>query len=160
MFQASTHLTNARRFFNCISSTVYRSPYSHTDLNADGRVYAVTCVHLFPHTSLCTFSHLRFPFFCFLFFILSFFIALFFSLRNPRLLTIHIPPYSPRVVVIMLILSTLGWCPLNVISGKISVFLSTDSQSTGPLTFKSHVPVFALLSPLIIVAVIKRNSFL
>ena len=71
-----------------------------------------------------------------------------------------VPPYSPRVVVIMLILSTLGWCPLNVISGKISVFLSTDSQSTGSLTFKSHVPVFALLSPLITVAVIKRNSFL
>ena len=74
------------------------------------------------------------------------------SLRNLRLLTTHIPPYSPRVVVIMLILSTLGWCPLNVISGKISVFLSTDSQSTGSLTLKSHVPVFALLSPLIIVA--------
>ena len=71
-----------------------------------------------------------------------------------------VPPYSTRVVVIMLILSTLGGCPLNVISGKISVFLSTDSQSTGSLTFKSHVPVFALLSPLITVAIIKRNSFL
>ena len=74
------------------------------------------------------------------------------SSRNLRLLTTHIPPYSPRVVVIVLILSTLGWCPLNVIIGKISVFLSTDSQSTGSLTLKSHVPVFALLSPLIIVA--------
>ena len=66
MFRASTHLTNARRFFNCISSTVYRSPYSHAVLNADGPVYAVTCVplfNLFPHTSFCTFSHLRFPFF-------------------------------------------------------------------------------------------------
>ena len=65
MFQASTHLTNARRFFNCISSTVYRSPYSHAVLNADGPVYAVTYVHLFylfPQTSFCTFSHLRFPF--------------------------------------------------------------------------------------------------
>ena len=185
MFRASTHLTNARRFFNCISSTVYRCPYSHAVLNADGRVYAVTCVHLFPHTSLCTFSHLRFPFFCFLFFILSFFHSTFSlshlyahfghrpqhfssarfnrcdyppvsfsfhspqSLRNLRLLTTHIPPYSPRVVVLILILSTLGWCPLNVISNKMSVFLSTDSQSTGSLTFKSHVPVFALLSPLI-----------
>ena len=47
MFRASTHLTNARRFFNCISSTVYRCPYSHAVLNADGHVYAVTCVHLF-----------------------------------------------------------------------------------------------------------------
>ena len=47
------------------------------------------------------------------------------SSRNVRLLTNHIPPYSPRVVVIM----------LNVISNKISVFLWTDSQSTGSLTF-------------------------
>ena len=82
------------------------------------------------------------------------------SSRNLRLLTTHIPPYSPRVVVIVLILSTLGWCPLNVIIGKISVFLSTDSQSTGSLTLKSHVPVFALLSPFIAVAVIKWNSSL
>ena len=63
-------------------------------------------------------------------------------------------------VVIVLILSTLGWCPLNVIIGKISVFLSTDSQSTGSLTLKSHVPVFALLSPFIAVTVIKWNSSL
>ena len=82
------------------------------------------------------------------------------SSRNFRLLTTHIPPYSPRVVVIVLILSTLGWCPLNVIIGKISVFLSTDFQSTGSLTLKFHVPVLALLSPLITVAVIKRNSSL
>ena len=55
--------------------------------------------------------------------------------------------YSPRIVVIMLILTTLEWCPLNVNSGKISVFLSTYPQSTRSLTFKSHVPVVALLSP-------------
>ena len=75
------------------------------------------------------------------------------SSRDVRLPTTHIPPYSPRIVVIMLILSTLGWCPLNVISSKISVSLSTNSQSTGSLTSNSHVPVFALLSPLITVAV-------
>ena len=57
------------------------------------------------------------------------------SSRNVWLLTAHIPPYSPRGVVIMLILSTIEWCPLKVISNKISVFLSTDSQSTGSLTF-------------------------
>ena len=34
----------------------------------------------------------------------------------------------PRIVVIMLILTTLGWCPLNVISSKISAFLSADFQ--------------------------------
>ena len=82
------------------------------------------------------------------------------SSRNVRLLSTYIPPYSPRVVVIMLILFTLGWCPLNVISSKLSVFLSTDSQSTGSLTLKFHVSVFALLSPLITVAVMKRNSSL
>ena len=49
------------------------------------------------------------------------------SSRNVRLLTTHIPRYSPIVVVIMRILSTLGWCPLKVISSKISVFLSIDS---------------------------------
>ena len=82
------------------------------------------------------------------------------STRNVRLLTTHIPPYSPRIVVIMLILTTLGWCPLNVISSKISAFLSADFQSTGSLAFKSHVPVFALLSPSITVAVKKRKSSL
>ena len=82
------------------------------------------------------------------------------STRNVRLLTTHIPPYSPRIVVIMLILTTLGWCPLNVISSKISAFLAADFQSTGSLTFKSHVPVFALLSPSITVAVKKRKSSL
>ena len=50
------------------------------------------------------------------------------SSRNVRLLTTYIPPYSPRIVVIMLILTTLGWCPLNVISSKISAFLSADFQ--------------------------------
>ena len=49
------------------------------------------------------------------------------SLRNVRLLTTHIPRYSPIVVVIMRIMSTLGWCPLKVISSEISVFLSIDS---------------------------------
>ena len=82
------------------------------------------------------------------------------SSRNVRLLTTYIPPYSPRIVVIMLILTTLGWCPPNVISSKISAFLSADFQSTGSLTFKSHVPVFALLSPSITVAVKKRKSSL
>ena len=65
MFRASTHLTNARRFFNCISFTVYRSPYSHAVLNADGPVYAVTCVHLFyifPHKFLHLFTF-ALPFF-------------------------------------------------------------------------------------------------
>ena len=67
------------------------------------------------------------------------------SSRKVRLLTTHIPPNSPRIVVIMLILTTLGWCPLNVISSKISAFLSADFQSTGSLTFKSHVPVFVFI---------------
>ena len=81
------------------------------------------------------------------------------SSRSVRILTTHKPPYSSRVVI-MPILSMLGWCPLNVISNKISVFLSTDSQSTGSLSFKSHVPVLALLSLLNIIAVRERKSSL
>ena len=80
MFRASTHLTNARRFFNCISSTVYRCPYSHAVLNADGRVYAVTCVHLFYLFLTQVFAPFHFCaslFFCFLLFVLSFFKVLF-----------------------------------------------------------------------------------
>lgn len=49
------------------------------------------------------------------------------SSRNVRLLTTHIPRYSPIVVVIMRIMSTLGSCPLKVISSEISVFLWIDS---------------------------------
>ena len=192
MIQALAYLANARCFFDCISSTAYRSPYSHTVLNADGRIHAVTCVRFFLSFSLykflhlLTFAHLFFsalPFFnvLFLYPILTF-IALNFILlrasidatislsvslfdssqssRNVRLLTTHIPPYSPRVVVIMLIMSTLGWCYLDVVYSKISVFFSIDSLSTGSLTVKSRVVVFSFLSPLITVAVIKRKSSL
>ena len=80
------------------------------------------------------------------------------SSRNVR--SLALPPYFPRVVVIMLILFTLGWCPLSIMSSKILVFLSIHSQSTGGLNFKSHLPVFALLDPLITVAAIKRKSSL
>ena len=148
MFQAPAHLTKAHHLFDCISFTVYRSPYCHTVLNSDGRVHTVTYLrlfYLFPHTSFYTFSHLHILFFSpssgsFLFFF--FFIAIFLyshlfhvcfsfhssqSLPNFRLLTTHIPRYSPIVVVIMRIMSTLGRCPLKVISSKISVFLSIDS---------------------------------
>ena len=146
MFQAPTHLTKARHLFDCVSSTVYRSPYCHTVLKADGRVHTVTYLrlffYLFPHTSFDTFSHLRIPFFSpssgsflsFLFFIAIFLYSHLFhvcfsfhssqSLRNVRLLTTHIPRYSPIVVVIMRIMSTLGRCPLKFISSEI---LSIDS---------------------------------
>ena len=53
--QAPTHLTNASRLFDFISST-------STVLSADGRVHTVTCMrlyYLFPHKSFYTFSHLR-----------------------------------------------------------------------------------------------------
>ena len=65
-FQTPTHSTHVRHFFDCISSTVYRSPYCQTVLNADGNVETVSCLrlfYLFPHTSfntLFTFAH---PFF-------------------------------------------------------------------------------------------------
>ena len=76
MFQVPTHLTEALRFLDCVSSTVHRSPYCQTVLNADGRVYTVTCVrlfYLFSNTSFCNFSHLRIVFLLlFLFFIVLF----------------------------------------------------------------------------------------
>ena len=148
MFQAPAHLTKAHHLFDCISFTVYRFPYCHTVLNADGRVHTVTYLRLFLSFSSHKFLHLftfAHPFFfSFLWFLpfFLFFIAIFLyshlfhvcfsfhssqSLRNVRLLTTHIPRYSPIVVVIMRIMSSLGRCPLKVISGKISVFLSIDS---------------------------------
>ena len=149
MFQAPTHLTNARRLFDYFSSTVYRSPYSHAVLNADGRVHAIHVCAFSPFSShkflnIFIFSHLfspslgSFPFLIAIF-LYSHLYAHFFhrpqlyssarfinrdyllvcfsfhssqSSRNVRLLTTRIPPYSPIVVVIMLILSTLEWCPL------------------------------------------------
>ena len=193
MFQAPTHLGNARRLLDRVSSTIYRSPYCHKVLNADGRVDTVYAFFtFFPPTGFTTLSICASLFFSFLSF-LPFFstyynsqlLAHFFhrpqlcssvgfinrdyllvcfsfhssqSSRNLRLLTTHIPPYSPKVVVLMFIFSTLEWCPLHVITSKISVFLSTDSQSTGSLSFKFHVPVFSLFSPLITVAVMERKN--
>ena len=76
VFQVPTHLTEALRFLDCVSSTVYRSPYCQTVLNADGRVYTVTCVrlfYLFSNTSFYNFSHLRIVFLLLFLFFLSFF---------------------------------------------------------------------------------------
>ena len=47
MIEALAYLANARFLFDCISFTACRSPYSHTVLNADGRIHAFTCVRLF-----------------------------------------------------------------------------------------------------------------
>ena len=46
MFQAPTHLTNARRLFDCVSSIVYSFSYCHTVLNADRRVHVATSFHI------------------------------------------------------------------------------------------------------------------
>ena len=59
-------LENARRLFDCVSFTVYRSSYYHTVLNADGRVHTVTCLclfYLFPYTIFYTFLQLCIPFY-------------------------------------------------------------------------------------------------
>ena len=98
MFQVPTHLTEALPFLDCVSSTVNRSPYCQTVLNADRRVYTVTCVrlfYLFSNTSFYSFSHLRIafssilPFFivCFLYFMFSYssFIVLNFILLRASL---------------------------------------------------------------------------
>ena len=76
MFQVPTHLTEALRFLDCVSSIVHRSPYFQTVLNADGRVYTVTCVSLFSNTSFYSFSHLRIVFFLFSFFFIVLFLYL------------------------------------------------------------------------------------
>ena len=58
MFQAPAHLTKAHHLFDCISFTVYRFPYCHTVLNADGRVHTVTYLRLFLSFSSHKFLHL------------------------------------------------------------------------------------------------------
>ena len=58
MFQTPAYLTKARHLFDYISFTVYRSPYCHTVLSADGRVHTVTCVRLFLSFSSHKFLHL------------------------------------------------------------------------------------------------------
>ena len=74
MFQAPVPLRKARHLFDCVSFTVYRSPYCHTVLNADGRVHTVICVrlfYLFPHICASLFfspSSGSFLFFFFFFF--------------------------------------------------------------------------------------------
>ena len=133
---------NACCLFNCVSSTVYHSPYCYTVLNGFW-----TCPYIYMSALFCLFSSHKFlrlftfahPFFSasfcssFLFSLQFSFIpsfralvsspsTLFFcalhlmrlspclfqfssqSSRNVRLLTTYIPPYSPRIVVIMLIL--------------------------------------------------------
>ena len=57
MFQAPTHLGNARRLLDRVSSTIYRSPYCPKVLNADGRVNTVCAFFtFFPPTSFTTIS--------------------------------------------------------------------------------------------------------
>ena len=165
-FQAPTRFKNARCLFNCVSSTVYHSPYCYTVLNSFW-----TCPYIYMSALFCLFflTQVFTPFhICLSLFSASFCSSFLFSLqfsfipsfralvsspstlffcalhlmrlspclfqfssqssRNVRLLTTYIPPYSSRIVVIMLILTTLGWRPLNVISSKISAFLSADFQ--------------------------------
>ena len=78
MFQAPAPLRKARHLFDCVSFTVYRSPYCHTVLNADGRVHTVLCVrlfYLFPH--ICASLFFLLPLVPSFFFFFFFFIAIF-----------------------------------------------------------------------------------
>ena len=77
MFQAPTHSTIARRLFDCISSTVCRSPYCHTVLNADGLVHTFApslpfSLHKFLHLFTFVRPFLLLPFVPSLFFIVIF----------------------------------------------------------------------------------------
>ena len=146
MFQAPTHLTNARRLFDyflllSIVLHILTRFWTPTDV-----FMLYMCAPFSPFSShkflnLFIFSHLfspsfgSFPFLIAIFlyshlyahffhrtqlyssarFIRSDYLLVCFSFhssqssRNVRLLTTRIPPYSPIVVVIMLILSILEW---------------------------------------------------
>ena len=149
MFQAPTHLTNARRLFDyflllSIVLHILTRFWTPTDVFMLYMWAPFSPFSSHKFLNLFIFSHLFSPSFGSFPFLIAIFLyshlyAHFFHLtqlyssarfirrdyllvcfsfhssqssRNVRLLTTRIPPYSPRVVVIMLILSTLEWCPL------------------------------------------------
>ena len=118
-FQAPTRFKNARCLFNCVSSTVYHSPYCDTVLNGFWTcpyIYMSVLFCLFPHTSFYAFSHLRIPFFCFLLFLLFIFI------------TVFLYPIFPRTCFIALNFILLRASFDATISLPVSVFVSILAQ--------------------------------
>ena len=104
MFQAPAPLRKARHLFDCVSFTVYRSPYCHTVLNADGRVHTVIRVRLFLSFSSHQFLHL-FTFAHPFFFSFLWFLPFFFFHRNfPLFPSLRAPLLPP---------STLFFCALH-----------------------------------------------
>ena len=101
MFQAPVPLSKARHPLDCVSFTVYRSPYCHTVLNADGRVHTVTCVRLFFFlTQVFTPFHI-----C---------ASLFFSPSSGSFLFFHCNfPLFPSLRAPLLSPSTLFFCALH-----------------------------------------------
>ena len=160
LIQVPTHWTEALHFLDCVSSTVYRSPYFTNDF--EHRRTFLYCYMCAPFWHLFTFAHRFFllPSLFYRTFPLSHLYAHFF--HRPQLysssrlmrrnylfvcfnflsvsilpqrqasftLCTSLPLSHPSVVVIMSIFSTLEWCPPSVIYNKISVFLSIDVQST------------------------------
>ena len=109
---------NACCLFNCVSSTVYHSPYCYTVLNGFW-TWTFICLRFFaffPHTSFYAFSHLRIPFFCFLLFLLFIFI------------TVFLYPIFPRTCFIALNFILLRASFDATISLPVSVFVSILAQ--------------------------------
>ena len=137
-FQAPTYFKNALCLFNCLFHCLSFSILLHGfERFLDVSIHLYVCAFLpFFLTQVFTPFHI-----CASLFSASFCSSFLFSLQfsfipsfralvsSPSTLFYHsLLPYSSRIVVIMLILTTLGWCPLNVISSKISAFLSADFQ--------------------------------
>ena len=118
-FQAPTRFKNARCLFNCVSSTVYHSPYFYTVFNGFWTcpyIYMSALFYLFSSHKflrLFTFAH---PFFCFLLFFLFIFI------------TVFLYPIFPRTCFIALNFILLRTSFDATISLPVSVFVSILAQ--------------------------------
>ena len=112
-----THLTNACRLFDCISSFIY-SPYCHMVLNADERVHSVTCVRLFLH------------FFLTQDFTLFHICASLFSASFPFFIVLFLYPIFTCTSFIALNLITLRASLDATISLSVSVFIRLNPRAT------------------------------
>ena len=112
-----THLTNACRLFDCISSFIC-SPYCHMVLNADERVHSVTCVRLFYLFS----SHKILHFFTYA--------HHFFLLPSLFFIVLFLYPIFTRTPFIALNLITLRASLDATISLSVSVFIRLNHRAT------------------------------
>ena len=118
-FQAPTRFKNARCLFNCVSSTVYHSPYCYTVLNGFW-----TCPYIYMSALFCVFSShkfLRLFTFAHPFFLLPFVLPFYFHYSFPY-------PIFPRTCFIALNFILLRASFDATISLPVSVFVSILAQ--------------------------------